>query len=223
MSTSVRAQVTPLIHEGLSDRAIARRVRCSRNTVANIRTSLGIRPAHKGTPQGSPSLAEAFAARTKPAGAGHLKWTGSVEANGRARLYIKGRCYSARAAALTIRTGRKPFGNVVPVCGHDWCVAPSHLVDSLEPWSPTVPAGWQRNGACLRHDPEDFDPAPPVPDRVAAAKAVCDRCPVLAICRETALQEEGGMAARWRATIRGGLTPEERYRIYLDRQQEVMA
>ena len=73
---------------------------------------------------------------------------------------------------------------------------------------PARDTSWQDRAACLDEDPELF--FPPGNEwkgheaQEAEAKAVCNRCPVLAQCREKALADgdfEG---------IRGGMTGEER-------------
>jgi WhiB family redox-sensing transcriptional regulator len=66
---------------------------------------------------------------------------------------------------------------------------------------------WQRSAACGDEDPELFFPvgtAGPALLKVAEAKAVCRRCPVLDACRRWAL-ETGQDAGVW-----GGLGEEER-------------
>jgi WhiB family redox-sensing transcriptional regulator len=69
---------------------------------------------------------------------------------------------------------------------------------------------WQQQAACRDTDPELFF-APDRPerkqakaDRIAAALAICSRCPVRRPCLADAV------AARDRFAIRGGTTPEDR-------------
>lgn len=47
--------------------------------------------------------------------------------------------------------------------------------------------------------------------RIRAARPVCDECPVRAECLASTLLEESGQTAEMRATVRGGLSPRERY------------
>ncbi|MGV9312095.1 WhiB family transcriptional regulator [Streptomyces sp. NPDC003691] len=77
---------------------------------------------------------------------------------------------------------------------------------------------WQDQAACRTSphtDPELFFPAPDDTDRIAAAKALCARCPVRRTCLDTAL-ENGD-----RDGIRGGLTEEERDALHSKLPQRV--
>lgn len=74
---------------------------------------------------------------------------------------------------------------------------------------------WQDKAACLPTednpvDPELFFPGPDEVDRIAAAKALCARCPVKETCLDAAL-ENGD-----RVGIRGGMTEEEREPLHRD-------
>lgn len=73
--------------------------------------------------------------------------------------------------------------------------------------SPTVMSRWQDKAACLEENPELFFPigtTGPALDQIARAKAVCQRCPVMSVCLEWALQ------TRQEAGVWGGLDEEER-------------
>ncbi|POX43382.1 WhiB family transcriptional regulator [Streptomyces sp. Ru73] len=68
---------------------------------------------------------------------------------------------------------------------------------------------WHDHAACLSTpanpvDPEIFFPEPDEMDRIRAAKALCEQCPVRQTCLDAAL-EDGD-----REGIRGGMTEEER-------------
>jgi WhiB family redox-sensing transcriptional regulator len=66
---------------------------------------------------------------------------------------------------------------------------------------------WQDKAACLEENPELFFPigtTGPALDQIARAKAVCQRCPVMSVCLEWALQ------TRQEAGVWGGLDEEER-------------
>ncbi|MGW2331600.1 WhiB family transcriptional regulator [Streptomyces sp. NPDC001700] len=68
---------------------------------------------------------------------------------------------------------------------------------------------WQNHAACLSTpdnpvDPEVFFPEPDEMDRIRAAKALCQQCPVKQTCLDAALE------AGDRDGIRGGMTEEER-------------
>jgi len=72
-----------------------------------------------------------------------------------------------------------------------------------------IDAAWMEDAACREPgvDPELFFPVSesgPAVRQVAAARAVCGRCPVQAPCRDWALRA-GEPAGIW-----GGTTPEER-------------
>ena len=73
---------------------------------------------------------------------------------------------------------------------------------------------WQFDGACRRENPDVFfhpegERGPSRRNRDNAAKAVCRRCPVLATCREHALQVHEPYGV-W-----GGLTEHEREATYV--------
>jgi WhiB family transcriptional regulator, redox-sensing transcriptional regulator len=71
---------------------------------------------------------------------------------------------------------------------------------------------WQFDGSCRRQNPDVFHPdgerGPSRRNRDSAAKAVCRGCPVLATCREHALQVHEPYGV-W-----GGLTEHEREEMY---------
>lgn len=78
---------------------------------------------------------------------------------------------------------------------------------------------WRSAAVCRVEDPELFFPvgeSGPAVAQVAAAKAVCARCPVLARCREFALVAipEG---------VAGGLTAQERRGLARDRRRRAAA
>jgi len=72
---------------------------------------------------------------------------------------------------------------------------------------------WQLDGACRDHDTNLFfhpegERGPARRNRDAAAQAICSACPVITQCREHAL------AVREPYGVWGGLTEEDRERIY---------
>lgn len=79
---------------------------------------------------------------------------------------------------------------------------------------PEQPAkGWEKHGACRNEDPELFYPASyttgPGLMQVAKAKAVCQGCPVRALClADTTRREHDG---DYPDGIYGGTTPQERW------------
>lgn len=76
---------------------------------------------------------------------------------------------------------------------------------------------WHARGACREQDPELFyhpegETGSRKTQRISDARAVCEECPVLAICRANTLHEEygiwGGLSEDERAAIRVGKTTE---------------
>lgn len=55
---------------------------------------------------------------------------------------------------------------------------------------------------------------PSFKEDVPEAVAVCKKCRVRGECLDAALEEEGSAGAPYRFGIRGGLTPEEREKVY---------
>lgn len=77
-----------------------------------------------------------------------------------------------------------------------------------------------RPRAICRDDPDLYFPAGyshSYRPQIDAAKRTCARCPLLSDCLREALADEGSKdgGARNGNGIRGGLTPGERYRLYL--------
>lgn len=75
------------------------------------------------------------------------------------------------------------------------------------------PPAWRADAACADSDPDLYHN----PRRIAAAKAVCATCPVLAECEKDQLDWEANGPARFRANaagVVGGLTGAERHRIH---------
>lgn len=78
-----------------------------------------------------------------------------------------------------------------------------------------VPAGWTAKAKCIPAKPN-----PKVKDFIAVDKAVglketeaaarCAGCPVIEQCLSEAMEEESGLSAGYRYTVRGGLSPKER-------------
>lgn len=70
--------------------------------------------------------------------------------------------------------------------------------------------GWKFRAECVGEDPELFFDK--TQEAMAAAVAVCDRCPVIEQCLSEALAQEGMGGQYGRYGIRGGLTPEQRFK-----------
>lgn len=87
--------------------------------------------------------------------------------------------------------------------------------DESEAWQNVA---WMEQAACAGRDPElwfTFDA-----DEQEVALAVCRSCPVLDVCLEDVMQEEGGKGAHSRFGIRGGLLPNERFNLNKRRYKE---
>lgn len=70
------------------------------------------------------------------------------------------------------------------------------------------PAPWAGSAACVGHFDVMFDR-----ERRLEATALCDRCPVAAVCLDRAMAEESGLPAHLRFGVRGGLSPVDRRRM----------
>ena len=77
--------------------------------------------------------------------------------------------------------------------------------------APIKPQPWQVDALCAQADPEAW--LPPQGGSPDEAVMICHRCPVIADCREYALEAEGSQHWRTRYGIYGGLLPVERYSI----------
>ncbi|MFF2383685.1 hypothetical protein [Streptomyces sp. NPDC058108] len=76
------------------------------------------------------AIEDLFRRRTRPAGDGHLNWTGYRNKKGTATLHWNGSNHSALRIAYRIRTGSDPIGYAHATCEHPGCVAPKHAADS---------------------------------------------------------------------------------------------
>ncbi|MEV6105740.1 helix-turn-helix domain-containing protein [Streptomyces sp. NPDC051940] len=124
----IRTDIAALLHQGLSDRAIATRLGCARPTAARTRRALGLPPVPLGVPPRTPTVEDAFRLHTEDAGDGHMRWT-SYSCRGTPVLHYRGRQYTARRIAYRIRTGHAPEGQVTAGCDMPGCVAPAHVED----------------------------------------------------------------------------------------------
>lgn len=124
-----RPDIAALIHEGLSNTTIARRLHVATKTVRATRECLGLPPSRHGYSQGL-TLEETWRARARAVDGGHLEWTGQRNSHGVPVLKHGGRRLSAYRIAFRIRAGRDPEGVVWPACGMPGCVAPDHLDDN---------------------------------------------------------------------------------------------
>ena len=131
ISPELRAEIERLLHQGLHNKAIAAQTGAHHVTVAKVRQTLGL-PVHKSGRKSSPTLAEAFQARTEPADGGHLRWTGQINGDGVPVFVHEQRLRSAYRVAFTLRTGREASGQARPGCDFPHCVEPRHIEDQAE-------------------------------------------------------------------------------------------
>lgn len=77
----------------------------------------------------------------------------------------------------------------------------------------TPGTAWLDQAACSGiADPDIFFPrrGGDAASRWGRARRICASCPVTTECLGAALREEGGLLARYRDGMRGGLTPQQR-------------
>lgn len=76
------------------------------------------------------------------------------------------------------------------------------------------PAWWDQ-ALCVAEDPglELFSSDDHCGEPLQQAREICGRCPAKVACLAAALAEEGTTAANMRGSIRGGMTPTERWAI----------
>ncbi|HET6857578.1 MAG TPA: WhiB family transcriptional regulator, partial [Streptomyces sp.] len=103
----------------------------------------------------------------------------------------------ARAATLTIAGTKSPHREPRPLLGFD--VAPD----------PGLKAA-----LCRVIEPEVFFPERGDRRTAALAREICMQCPVRAVCLTDALESEDDASHSHRFGIRGGTSPEQRYKIY---------
>ncbi|MEX3101201.1 MULTISPECIES: WhiB family transcriptional regulator [unclassified Streptomyces] len=83
----------------------------------------------------------------------------------------------------------------------------------------TRPGAWKDLAVCTAEDPEVFFPGPEDRLNTEYARQICMACPVREACLEDALQAEGGRSVRSRHGVYGGLSPKQRYNLYVTRRK----
>jgi hypothetical protein len=73
---------------------------------------------------------------------------------------------------------------------------------------------WQDSSVCAQTDPEVFFPQKG--SSYTIAKKFCDSCLVRSNCLEKAMEDEGSAHRHDRFGMSGGLTPGQRYKLYLE-------
>ncbi|MCX5587599.1 hypothetical protein [Streptomyces erythrochromogenes] len=127
---TIRPDVVELLHAGLSDIAIARKLGVSAPcTVAPARRALGL-SKHKPGPARTPSVDTFVDNHCEAIDGGHLRWTG-YHSNGVPQIRWVGhpRVESVYRFMFRRRHGREPVGHARPGCGMPQCVAPAHIDD----------------------------------------------------------------------------------------------
>lgn len=124
------ADIRRLIEAGMNDSQIAMRLRITRKTAAQVRTTLGFPPARRPDTALSPQLK--FTKATMEVGDGHMVWTGSRTQACAPILSHRGSKLSVRPIAYEIEHGRPPVGHVKSACVYAWCVAPAHQADAVD-------------------------------------------------------------------------------------------
>ena len=123
---ATRDQIAALLHEGMSNLAISRQLRCDKGRVRRVRRELGIADV-----QLQPlSLEEKWLANTREVDGGHLEWTGERgRSNDTPVMRYREKTYTAARIAFRIRTGREPVGYAFAECDQKHCIAPDHVED----------------------------------------------------------------------------------------------
>ncbi|MFC7983857.1 hypothetical protein [Streptomyces sp. NPDC057336] len=119
-----RAEIVALLREGHSNRYIGRALNTAPRRVGRIRAALGLPTVELRVLP----LEEAWRARTRPEGDGHLQWTGTYK-EGTPVLTHAGQHYTAYRVAFGFVHDREPVGRIYPGCGVARCVEPTHLED----------------------------------------------------------------------------------------------
>lgn len=78
-----------------------------------------------------------FGAQVRPVRGGCIRWTGTTDSTGRAKMSITTRpgtrtTVSPRRIAFFLHTGRDAHGEITPRCGNAWCVAGPCMVDESQ-------------------------------------------------------------------------------------------
>ncbi|ONK09286.1 hypothetical protein [Streptomyces sp. MP131-18] len=116
-------EIIGLLRQGHSNTEIARRLRCDRHAVGDIRRAASI-------PRQRLSLEEKWRARVREINGGHMEWLGERQStSGTPIMRYREKPYTAAQIAFRIAHGREPQGYVVAGCGRKHCVAPEHVED----------------------------------------------------------------------------------------------
>jgi hypothetical protein len=124
----IRDDIAELLHQGLSNAEISRRLHCDAKAVAKARTALGL-PPHRPGKTPATGVEELFHARTEPIEGGHLRWTGHISRSGVTGVRFAGTFHTASQVAFRIAHGRDPEGYCLTECDYPGCVAPAHVDD----------------------------------------------------------------------------------------------
>lgn len=123
---ATRAEIVRALRTRRSDSAISRDLGCDRHRVTAIRQSLGL-PRVSNQPL---TLQQKWASFTRPAGGGHVEWTGERQStSGTPVMRYREKPYTAARVAFIVKYGREPVGYTFAECGMRHCVAPDHVDD----------------------------------------------------------------------------------------------
>ncbi|WP_019060037.1 hypothetical protein [Streptomyces prunicolor] len=123
------ADIRRLLEAGMNNTQIARQLRITRETAAQVREELGYPPPPRSIP---PTSRDKFTAATVEVAGGHMVWTGERTQDCAPVLSHSGTKLSVRPIAYEIQHGRKPVGRVKAACVYAWCVAPEHQADTVD-------------------------------------------------------------------------------------------
>ncbi|MFF9284838.1 hypothetical protein [Streptomyces griseosporeus] len=132
LSAETVAQITDLLAQGATNRAIAAATGINKSTAAQYRARLGYGPAPKrpSPTRSTLTVEEKCLTYVRPVEGGHMEWTGRrTKANGTPVFTHHERTYTARSIAFRVAKGRDPEGYVTAECDYKECVAPDHLED----------------------------------------------------------------------------------------------
>lgn len=87
--------------------------------------------------------------------------------------------------------------------------------------TPMLNGDWTLEALCAQTDPEVFFPEQSDTNHdYTIAKAVCQRCPVIDVCREATLRAEGGLSRTSRFGMFAAMTPAQRAELAWQRGYE---
>lgn len=123
----IRADIAELLHAGVPQIHICRRLHVAPITVQRTREAIGL-PAPKPVRVLPATVEDAYRQYVRPTGDGHAEWAGPTT-QGSPRVSHDGVTYSAYRIAFRLAQGREPEGQALPACGRRRCVEVGHHED----------------------------------------------------------------------------------------------